>query len=1253
MARLDGAATVLAGGGEMGALMRAVDWSRTPVGAVETWPQSLRTALSILLSTGFPMYIAWGPDFTQFYNDAYRPILGSTKHPRAMGNGTRETFAEIWDIIGPMFADVMAGTAVNVTDFLLPLDRHGFAEECYFIFSYSPIREESGAVGGVLVTVTETTERVLGARRLGLLQELAVRTQNVPTTLAACAVAAEVLASDPADLPFALLYLCEGPQGGARLSGASADVGALAEPSAWPLEEVCTTGEPRIVDCVAPATTSSGGPGSARALVLPIFTPGSKRPSGALVAGLSPRLVFESKYRAFLELVAGHLGAAIAAAQELEIAKARAEALAEIDRAKTAFFGNISHEFRTPLTLMLGPMEDARARGSLSGEDLDIAYRNGLRLQKLVNALLDFSRIEAGRTQATFVPTDLARFTAEIAAMFDSTMARAGLRFEVRCGPLDGPVYVDPALYEKVVLNLLSNAVKFTFEGSVEVSLADAGDHLELCVRDTGVGIPERHIGRVFERFYRIEGTPARTEEGSGIGLAFVSELVKMHGGTVSVASAPGKGSVFTVSLLKGCSHLPPDRIGTVSNAVMGASSVAFVEEAMQWLRNDTAPREETSSPPKQEGSTTHDAEARVLVADDNADMRGYLRRVLSEHVQVECVSDGRVALESARRDRPDLVLTDIMMPNLDGIGLLRAIREDAELRATPVLVLSARAGEEARVEGLEAGADDYLSKPFSARELVARVKTHLELARLRKRSESQLSELELLFEQAPAVICVLRGPDHVFRLANPSYLETIGNRDLLGKPIREALPELQGQSILETLDRVYETGERFVGTEVEIKLRRGPDLETTFWNFVYQPYHDPKGRVEGVMVFAFELTAQVTARRRAEELTSQLQESEARAAAANRAKDEFFAVLGHELRNPLAPILTALQMIRLRGDQPTKEQLVIERQTYHMVRLVDDLLDVSRIAHGKIELNKQRIELAEVVARGLEIATPLFEQRQHELELSVPRTGLTILGDSHRLAQVISNLLTNAAKYTDRGGHVSVRAAREGDEVVLRVRDDGVGIAEDVLPHVFDMFVQERQALDRSRGGLGLGLTISRSLVELHGGRIAAASAGRGRGSEFIVSLPAAEGSRLPVATEPRVGLAEHPAQSPCRVLVVDDNTDIASMIGEALEHLGLAVRVAHDGPQALRIAATFDPHVALVDIGLPVMDGYELAHQLRARQEAQGGADRVRLVAVTGYGQESDRQRSREAGFDAHLVKPVGLDRIAAIIRELGPSA
>jgi CheY-like chemotaxis protein/two-component sensor histidine kinase len=404
----------------------------------------------------------------------------------------------------------------------------------------------------------------------------------------------------------------------------------------------------------------------------------------------------------------------------------------------------------------------------------------------------------------------------------------------------------------------------------------------------------------------------------------------------------------------------------------------------------------------------------------------------------------------------------------------------------------------------------------------------------------------------------------------------------------------------------------------------------------VYTPLRELHGEVAGILVVGNDVTAQVIARRDVDGLR-------AAAESANRAKDEFLAMLGHELRNPLAPILTALQLLKLRGIQAgERERDIIERQVRHLVSLVDDLLDVSRITRGKIELRRQPVEISDVVARAIEMASPLLEQQRHDLSVDVPSDGVIVDGDAARLAQVLSNLLTNAAKYTEPGGVISVTAVAEGGEVVLRVTDTGSGIEPEMLPRIFDLFVQQPQTLERSRGGLGLGLAIVRSLVELHGGGVSATSGGRGAGSEFAIRLPLAESALKRGEPVARLQLPRRRGRTTGRVLIVDDNRDAAATLAEMLAAFGYDTRFVHDGPSAFIVAEQFQPHIALLDLGLPVIDGFEVARRFAENPRLR----RTRLVAVTGYGQVQDRAQSARAGFAAHLVKPVDVEQLRTVL-------
>ncbi len=768
------AATVFSGGGEMGSLMRALDWSRTPIGPLSGWPQSLKTAVRIILTSRYAMFIWWGRELVNLYNDPYRAFLG-TKHPAALGKSAREVWAEIWDQIGPRTdAVLLRGESTYDETLLLLMERHGYVEETYFTFSYSPLPDEKGNVGGLFCAVTEETQQVIRERRLRLLREVAGAVASARTPIEICEFAAGCLATARRDLPFSLIYLAD--KDGTTLSrvacaGIDGDHPAAPETvtlddagdAVWPFLRVMQNGETVLIEDLDQRFTDvpkgDWNQASKCAVLLPISQQGSSRPAGVLVTGLNPFRKFEDEFRGFVSLLANQIAAAIATAVVYEKERQRAETLAELDRAKTLFFSNVSHEFRTPLTLMLAPLEEvlSKARERLTHEDhenLAAARRNALRLLKLVNTLLDFSRIEAGRMEAVYEPTDLASFTAEVASVFRSAMEKAGLRFTVNCESIAEPVYIDRDMWEKIVLNLLSNAFKYTFEGEVALTLRSVDDRVELAVKDTGVGIPENELSRVFERFHRIENTRARTHEGTGIGLALVHELAKLHGGSVRVESVLGQGSTFTVSILPGTAHLPADRIQTDRRQARTAISAdTYVDEAQRWLPEESggwvADDPIISHLPSFATGVSGQPERQLVVlADDNADVRAYLSHLLSAEYRVHAVCDGVQAVEAVRQLHPALVIADVMMPNLDGFGVLRAIRSDSTLSGTPVILLSARAGEESRVEGLQAGADDYLIKPFRARELLARVGTHIKMANLRHEAAEREAVLRKASEE-------------------------------------------------------------------------------------------------------------------------------------------------------------------------------------------------------------------------------------------------------------------------------------------------------------------------------------------------------------------------------------------------------------------------------------------------------------------------------------------------------------------------
>ena len=1291
----------------MGERTRVFDWSSTTLGPAEGWPQSLKTAVSICLASRYPIVLWWGnPTFTTFYNDGYIPMLGVTKHPGWLGRSGRECWKEIWPIIGPMLEGVFStGEATWSEDLLLVLHRNLPREEAYFTFSYSPIRDDSGAVGGVFCAVQETTGRVIGERRLRTLRDLGRTVAGAHEAGEACKVAARTLESNPHDIPFALIYLLEGDGSRARLAAACGlEAGSSAAPlemdlssaegprSAWPLRRALDDASAALVSEVpvglGPLPGGIWPETPETALVVPIPAPGQSAPAGFLIGGLSPRRVVDGDYRSFFDLIAGHVGTAVANARAHEEEKRRAEALAELDRAKTTFFSNVSHEFRTPLTLMLGPVADILASPSKSPEDhrdlLKVVHRNGQRLLRLVNTLLDFSRIEAGRVQASFEPTDLAAYTVELASSFRSACERGGLELSVNCPPLSRPVLVDREMWEKIVLNLISNAFKFTFEGGIAVVLREVDGKAELQVRDTGIGIPEEEMPRIFERFHRVENARGRTHEGSGIGLALVQELVKLQGGTISGESRPGQGTTFTVKLPLGSAHLPGDRIG--ADRVLASTATAaqtFVEEALRWLPDD--PRAGTgggsgadleTGPVSSAGGGTKGDLPRVLVADDNADMRDYLGRLLQTRYRVETVPDGEAALERIRVGSPDLVLSDVMMPRLDGLGLVRALRADESTRTLPLILLSARAGEEARIEALAEGASDYVIKPFSARELLAMIDSQLEIARVRLEAEERLREnaerlrasnaelerlvraldesrrsavelmqdavaakellryrkehIETLLDRAPLGVFLVDSGGRI-REVNPVALPVFGDipGGVIGRDFGEIIHRLLGKEGADEIVGIFrstlETGKSFITPErSEYRIDR---KVTEHYEWRLDRITLPDGQ-HGLVCYFRDISNHVLAR-------EALRRSEEALLEADRRKNQFLAMLAHELRNPLAPIRNAAQVLKLieTADPNLKWSAeVIERQLKHLARLVDDLLDVARITQGKVELKKEAVELSTSVASAVEAHRTLLDAKSHDLRLSLE--PIVIDADATRLTQIVSNLLNNAIKFTPERGRIDIGTKLRDGRARLVVRDSGQGIPAELLPRVFETFIQGEIPIDRSQGGLGLGLPIVKSLVELHGGTIEIRSDG-GDGTEVTIDLPSHPEQVLP-------GRQGEPMSSgPMdrvrkRVLVVDDNSDGARSMALILEVLGHDVRVAFEGASALEEADGFRPEVVFLDIGLPGMHGYEVASRLRQL----AGCERTLLVAVTGYGQEEDKKKAGEAGFDLHLTKPVSIE-------------
>ncbi len=1095
---------VVAGDSEMARLIRAHDWSQTPLGAIAGWPQSLRTSVNLILNSQHPMWIGWGPEVTFLYNDAYIEVLSLAKHPWALGRPTKEVWSEIWDVCGPLADKVFQkGEPSFFSDVHLFMNRGDYLEETYYSFSYSPILDEAGGVGGLFCPSADVTDKVLNARRLRTLSELSAAAFVERNVEKACTSAAQTLAKNPDDIPFALLYVLA-PDGRSMRLQARAGLPdsdwerafPFLQNEAWDSRE--RTHESRVIS-VADIRLLPCGPAQQpvkEAIALPVKSLAEDHATGVLIAGINPTRKLDDEYRAFYDLVAGHVATAIANARAYEEESKRARALAELDRAKTIFFSNVSHEFRTPLTLMLGPIESGLSRHD-SGEDredFELLHRNSLRLLKLVNALLDFSRIEAGRVQARYEPVDLAALTRDLASVFGSAADGAGLQLRVECSPLPEAVYVDRDMWEKVVLNLLSNAFKSTFDGEIAVSLKESDGTAELTVSDTGTGIPEDEIPHLFERFRRVEGARRRTNEGSGIGLALVHELVTMHGGTIAVESELDAGSRFRVRLPFGAAHLPAEWISESTSAPSPSSAAAYAQEALSWLPNADGNGELALDVQSETGSLAHElasgtSHGTVLLVDDNRDMREYVRRLLAQRFDVRTADNGQMALEMACADPPDLVLTDVMMPVMNGFQLLSALRSHPVTSRVPVIMLSARAGEESRVEGLEAGADDYLVKPFTARELLARVESHIKMAEFRR----QATERELALQQAvqqernlaaEALQHISDGfwtYDSQWRIQymNPAaeVLSRRSRAEQVGQILWELFPELLGTELEQRFRKAMQTREA-----VEFEWFFDP------WQrwFSHRVYPTPDG---GLAVYLRDVTE------------SRLTEDALRRAERLAAAGKLAASISHEINNPLEALTNLLYLARRAPE--------LSHDTRQHLQIADaELQRLSHIARTSLKFYRQSTSPSLVSVKDLlESVLMVYQARITKCQISLRRKyrdDPELLCFPGELQQVFTNLISNALDALGEGGtlQVAVREGYGGTECAQRgvrvtIADSGKGMDHATKSRLFEPFFTTK-----ADTGTGLGLWVTKGIIDKHRAGIKVLTA-PGRGTAVSVFFP------------------------------------------------------------------------------------------------------------------------------------------------------
>jgi signal transduction histidine kinase/DNA-binding response OmpR family regulator len=1254
----------------------------------------------MMLTSNYQMWMGWGPELAYLYNDAYRPTLG-VKHPDSLAKPVASVWREIWPDIGPLIEKVLrTGEPHFGNGMLLLLERSGYPEETYHTFSYSPLFDDGGSIAGLFCVVVEETERVLNERRLATIRELASSFAAVKTERDLFAAVTARLSENLKDLPFTLTYLLEDEGRSAQLVSATGiEAGHPAAPehlqagsSPWPFEALLGNAPAVVVKDLQslfgemPCGAWDRPP--AEALLVPIAQQAQDRSAAAfLIVGLNPYRIGDQTLKDFIRLLAGQVAAALASVRAYEEERRRAAALAEIDRAKTVFFSNVSHEFRTPLTLMLGPLEDAMS-GDLSadevGRQIELAHRNGTRLLRLVNSLLDFSRIEAGRVQAVFEPLDLAKFSSEIASSFRSAMERAGLSLNVRCDPLPQPAFIDRDMWEKVLLNLLSNAFKFTLEGSVTVTVkpADEGRSAHVSVADTGIGVSPEELPKLFDRFHRVQGAQGRSFEGSGIGLALVQELVRLHGGEITAESTPGQGTTFTVQLPLGRGHLQADMVREIANENAGVTRAhEFIEEALRWLP-EAAPQLEAAGELSRPGldaiSVEGDGKAglgkRVLLADDNSDMRAYVARLLEgQGYHVVTARDGEEALRLAQAAPPDLVLTDVMMPKLDGFGLLRELRGFEPTAGVPIIMLSARAGEEAKVEGLNAGADDYLIKPFAARELVARVNANIQMADIRREANRRVwqSEQRYRITQDRLSRALSTGGVGVFEwLVDEDRLSVIGplaelygvdraESEAVGLPLatfvagiheedRERVQTAVASSVVS--GKPYHAEYRVVGAGRESVVLAVGDVEDVA---------EGHRRMAGVVIDVTELRRaerelqalnEHLEQRVAEELSQRIKaEAALQQAQKIEALGKLTGGVAHDFNNLLQVISGNLQLLsrQLAGNERAQERL--ENAIAGVARgakLASQLL-----AFGRRQPLEPKVVNVGRFIKGMEDMLRRALGEEVEVETVVSGGLWNTLVDPSQIENAILNLAINARDAMDGHGHLTIEASNAmldndyalahpdvtpGQYVMIAVTDTGSGIPQEVLEKVFEPFFSTKP----EGRGTGLGLSMVHGFVKQSGGHIKIYSE-VGEGTTVKLYLPRVhqkedvltDTSKLPVRGGDET------------ILVVEDDDDVRETAVGLLQELGYRVLKARDAASALPI----------IESGLPIdllFTDVVMPGPLRSPELARKAKERLPNIAVlftSGYTENAIVHGGRlDAGVEL-LAKPYTREQLARKLRQV----
>ncbi|BGP02584.1 hypothetical protein JCM10021v2_006304 [Rhodotorula toruloides] len=1465
-----------------GRLIISVDWSRTSLGAISTWGAEVRSHIMSMLASPFHTAIWLGEDSVLLYNDAYSRILGPSKHPAAMGKMGAEGWQEIWETLGPLAAQVMLGKTMSFSDHCNCIYRNGMLEETYMTWAFMPVRASDASIIGYTNPSFETTARVIAERRLGTLRELSQLTQLARTTKDFCTKALRGIASNPLDLPFAILYSCETttinpgrrtkgsastessgvkqssqsgepPQTSTGMDGSStvarvhlnlqgsvgvpkghpsapAEVDVLIDTqisqdskagksnassastnstnednstsTVWPFVEVLQSHQPIFISELGQRSQGfehRGWPDDVhRAVVIPIRVEGSAVPKAILVVGLNPRRPWNSVYAVFLNLITRTLSTGLLGIEVAEEQARKSQELVELNDARQAFFSNVSHELRTPLTLILGPLEDVMHSNATKldrddREKLDVVLRNAHRLLNMVNTLLDFSRLESGKMNTKYRPTLLGPRVVELSNLFRAAIERGGIEFSIDVQPDkyadSNPFYLSDEMLDKIILNLLGNSFKYCLAGWIKVKVRFTSSEGLISISDSGVGIKEEDLETIFERFARVDSN-ARSFEGTGIGLSLVLELVKALGGTIDVESKFGAGSTFTVRLPRGYAHLPQEAIDhepyeSMTLPPRAAQSLAIINDAAAWRtvpkdgrkpdggadgdsdggavgrRADSAksvsPTRRASDPEPVPSVFNLEKQSTVcLVVDDNAQLRAFISNTLSKMFTVVEAANGREALDYALNHPVSIVVTDLAMPVMGGRELLAALRKDPKTSLVPIIFLSAQAGSEARVDALLLGADDYIVKPFQARELMARVNVHLQLGQMRKELERRVTERTAALLESEKKLKELADQHQTLALVSPVGIfqtDREGNMVFVnpqfsvisGHP--EGVPHTEWPNDIWPDDRLKV--EKLWSDAVS---NWAPDKHASF------EYRYRKGNWAQLEIRSFEKgyigsITDITHQKEVEAFHVSEVEQRARDAEENRRNTEMFLDMSsHELRNPLSGVWQNAEVVAvslekitqwlddLRNggktlDPPTLEEMheemlenldaieSIQICASHQTRIADDILNVSKLNMGLLTINVAPFDL--VAAVGEVVKTFEVTSHQQHIQLSVQRGESLdklkvdwIVADSGRIKQILYNFLTNALKYTADSQRKAVTVHLDAFETapptpsnamriastdqslepppdcvwcIVGVEDSGKGLTSEQLKLLFSRFKQANPKTDQY-GGSGLGLYVSKKLVELHRGFIEVASE-PGKGSTFRFAIPASRAprptssslspqphglalgpkrlkrptsssGRAPTAAMQALASASATSPSPTpstgshplRVLVAEDNLINQKVLFRQLKNAGYEVTLASNGNEALKHleediakppAAQFE--VLLLDIEMPEKRGDEAAQILRQWEKDGKTSRRYPIVALTANARVALTDSYLAAGFDDVITKPYQLQDLLTRIRNL----